>query len=117
MKILIVDDHAACLTSLQMLLELESHEVTTAPDATVALEQLSNGHPFDLVITDHRMPDISGDEFFRHARQRMGVMTPPFVLHSAHQDELTADAAGLPWHACIPKGNPEQLRRCVQSLC
>ena len=117
MKILIVDDHPDFLDSLQLLLELEGHQIIAASNAALALQQLSNGHAFDLVITDYQMPGICGDEFFRHARKQMGALTPPFMLHSAHHDELTNSETALPWHDCIPKGNPELLRHCLQRFC
>ena len=109
----VVDDHPECLSSLQLLLELEGHRVTAASNAADALGELSNGHSFDLVITDFRMPGICGDELFKRARQLLGPLTPPFVLHSAHYDELSISETELPWDDCVPKGNPEQLRQCL----
>ncbi len=116
MRLLIVDDHPECLDSLQLLLEVEGHHVAVASNAADALGELSNGRSFDLVITDYRMPGICGDELFRRARQQLGPLTPPFILHSAHHDELTACETQLSWHACVPKGNPERLRRCLHQF-
>lgn len=116
MRLLIVDDHPDCLDSLQLLLEVEGHHVATASNAADALGALSNGRSFDLVITDYRMPGICGDELFKRARQQLGPLMPPFILHSAHHDELSPSAILLPWHACVPKGNPDLLRQCLHQF-
>ncbi len=116
MRILLVDDHPAFLESLQLLLELDGYSIATSHHAAAALDVLSTGHPVDLVITDYRMPGIDSDEFFQRARQLLGSLVPPFILHSSHQNELANTAAKLPWHANIPKGNAEELRLCLQFL-
>lgn len=63
-KVLLVDDERdlaeACATSLS----LAGHKVTVAYDGAEALGILSKG-PFDLVITDLRMPRLDGFTFLR----------------------------------------------------
>ena len=63
-KVLLVDDERdvaeACATSLS----LAGHEVTVAYDGAEALGIITKG-PFDLVITDLRMPRLDGFTFLR----------------------------------------------------
>ena len=58
-RILAVDDMEFNRDHLRRVLEVEGHEVETAADGRSALERL-RGKTFHLVITDLRMPDLSG---------------------------------------------------------
>ena len=60
MKILIVDDEKVQREMLKGFLEKKGFEVTTAEDGPQALELFSR-IPFSLVITDHKMPGMTGD--------------------------------------------------------
>jgi DNA-binding NtrC family response regulator len=59
-KILIVDDEPANLRALERLFRKE-HEVLTASSASEALVALE-GHDVALLISDQRMPEMSGIE-------------------------------------------------------
>jgi DNA-binding NtrC family response regulator len=60
-RILVVDDELDVRQGLAKLLELEGYQVTTAENGTVALER-AKAAEFDLVLTDLRMPGLSGVE-------------------------------------------------------
>jgi DNA-binding response OmpR family regulator len=63
MNILVVDDEPAILKALQSVLVMEGHAVHTAALPREAIESVrAAGAPFDLVITDQSMPDMSGPE-------------------------------------------------------
>jgi response regulator RpfG family c-di-GMP phosphodiesterase len=66
-KILIVDDEPANLRMLERLLNLEN-DVLTASSGTEALELLSR-HDISLIISDQRMPGLTGIEFLKQAAQ------------------------------------------------
>ncbi len=61
MHILIVDDEELQRTMLQGFLEKQGYDVTTAANGPEAL-QLFMEQPFELILLDHRMPDMNGDE-------------------------------------------------------
>jgi len=61
MKILVVDDEAAQRNMLKGFLEKQGFEVFAAENGNRALELFSE-LPFQLVLLDHRMPDLNGDE-------------------------------------------------------
>ena len=57
--ILVVDDELSMREFLKILLEKEGYEVFTASETTSAID-LIQGHTFDLVISDIKMPGIGG---------------------------------------------------------
>jgi two-component system response regulator PilR (NtrC family) len=66
-RILVVDDERSMREMLGILLRREGHDVVVADNGRRAIECL-NQKPFDLVVSDARMPDIDGLEVLRHAR-------------------------------------------------
>jgi len=67
--ILVVDDEEPVRSALKSLLEREGYTVITAEGPPEALKILRN-EPIKLVISDQKMPDMSGIEFFRIIRER-----------------------------------------------
>lgn len=67
-KILIVDDEALVRNFLSETLTRKNYEVTTASNGMKALSQMKEGH-FDLLITDMRMPDLSGLDLLKKAKE------------------------------------------------
>jgi two-component system response regulator PilR (NtrC family) len=58
-SILVIDDELSMREFLKILLEKDGHTVAVAPNASSALD-LAAGNGFDLVISDIRMPGMSG---------------------------------------------------------
>ena len=67
-RILVVDDERSMREMLAILLKREGHEVSVAENGRAAIDLL-NQRPFDLVVSDARMPDLDGLEVLRHARR------------------------------------------------
>jgi DNA-binding NtrC family response regulator len=67
-KILLVDDEENCLRSLKDVLELERLDCTTASSGLKALELFSHDD-FDIVITDVRMPGVSGIDLLKQIKR------------------------------------------------
>jgi len=67
-RILIVDDAATTLEVLQRILTAAGYQVFTAPSVAGALEILENT-ALELVITDLKMPKVSGLDLVRHVRE------------------------------------------------
>lgn len=84
-KVLLVDDEPAVLRCMATALARFGFSVTAASCGTVALEHLAR-EPFDLVITDYRMPDIRGDAVVREARERQPEAA--FLVVTGFADEL-----------------------------
>jgi two-component system, NtrC family, response regulator PilR len=66
-RILVVDDERSMREMLTILLKREGHQVSVAENGQGAIDLL-NQRPFDLVVSDARMPDVDGLEVLRHAR-------------------------------------------------
>ncbi|MSR43941.1 MAG: response regulator [Phycisphaerales bacterium] len=72
-RILVADDDTVVRETIQGLLQEAGGIVENRPDGSAALELLrraaDEGRPFDLVISDVRMPDRNGYEVFRGTRE------------------------------------------------
>jgi len=78
--ILVVDDERSMRDFLKILLVKDGHNVVTAEDGEKALAYLSN-HSVDLVISDIRMPGMSGLELLEAIR--MDSADLPVVMITA----------------------------------
>jgi two-component system response regulator HydG len=67
-RILVVDDAPATLEVLQRNLASQGYIVFTAPGVAEAITILEST-PIDLVITDLKMPKVSGLDLIRHVRE------------------------------------------------
>ena len=66
--LLIVDDEPSILNALTRLLRREGYEILTANSPLKALELLAS-HNVQVVVSDHRMPELSGIEFLSRVRK------------------------------------------------
>jgi two-component system, sensor histidine kinase and response regulator len=66
-KILIVDDEVEILRVLEKTLE-DDFEVVTCSRAKEALEMVDDS--FQVILSDQRMPEMSGSDFFRIVREK-----------------------------------------------
>ena len=69
-KILVVDDSLYTLEVVQRNLAIEGYQVFTSSTAEEAINFLE-ANPIDLVITDFKMPKISGLDLIRHVRENL----------------------------------------------
>jgi len=67
-RILVVDDAPTALDILERNLSSQGHAVFAASNAADAVKILESS-PVDLVITDYKMPKISGLDLIRHIRE------------------------------------------------
>src|ERR1700723_1396025 len=65
--VLILDDESLILTSLEHLFE-DDYEVHATTDAALAL-RLAVEHDVGAILSDERMPGLSGHEFLRRAKE------------------------------------------------
>jgi len=86
-SILVVDDESAILVSLGILFKNEGFEVATAQGGKAGLAALEQRPP-DVLLTDIRMPGISGMDLLAAARQQAPEM--PVILMTAQAELRTA---------------------------
>ena len=88
-SILIIDDESGILETLRILLKNEGFDVTTAQGGKAGLEALKTNMP-DMVLTDVRMPQVTGIEILSAVRAQdpetpVILMTAQASLQSAIQ--------------------------------
>jgi DNA-binding response OmpR family regulator len=84
-KILIVEDELNMVNGLKDNLEFEGYETDTAMDGRTGLQKILNS-PYDLVLLDVMLPEISGFDICKTARKE-GVKTP-IILLTAKGEEI-----------------------------
>jgi DNA-binding NtrC family response regulator len=81
--ILVAEDEPTSADYLRVLLESRGHSVRLAGNGVEALLALES-RPFDLVITDLRMPSMDGFELLAHLAQRWPDL--PAIVLTANED-------------------------------
>ena len=112
-RILVVDDEPGILNTSAAILEKKGYEVRTACDGFAALAELRRSLP-DVIISDLRMPNMSGFEFLSVVRRRF-----PHIPVIAISGEFSSSApTGLIADAFFKKGDytPEELFQKIATL-
>ena len=81
-SVLIIDDDAATLRFMRLVLESEGFSVQTASSRADALAQMSVGQP-DVVVMDYLMDGLAPDAFIEQART--SGLTAPILLCTGMQ--------------------------------
>ena len=113
--ILLVDDEASILSSLKRLLRSEGYNILTAESGQAGLEQMAS-HEVGVVISDARMPQMSGAEFLG----KVGKMYPDSVriMLSGYTDLKTVINAvneGELFQYLTKPWNDEELLRTIRN--
>jgi DNA-binding response OmpR family regulator len=88
LRLLAVDNEPSVITSLRFVFGPPRYDLTTLVDAKEALAQIDEAtEPFDVVIVDQKMPNLTGSEFVSAIRER-GVMSKVIVLSAHVTDEI-----------------------------
>ena len=83
LRILTVEDEPAVTHMLALLLGGPGAKITNACDGWMALMKIgAAAEPFDVIITDHRMPRVNGLELVRRLRVRK--FAGKIIVLSAH---------------------------------
>lgn len=87
---LLIDDDELIRDSMRFFFEAEACALVTMETAEQALELL-NTQPFDIIISDYRLPGINGIEFFK----RISALHPCSlkILVTAYMNKTVAEAA------------------------
>jgi two-component system response regulator FixJ len=90
-SVALIDDDGDVLDALANFLEHRGLAVTPFPVGRPFLEAIDGGSKFDCVVSDVRMPEMSGLELQRLLNIRSG--SPPLVLITGHGDVAMAVTA------------------------
>jgi two-component system response regulator PilR (NtrC family) len=95
-RILVVDDEPSMREMLHILLRREGYDVTVAEHGAAAIDLLQR-HFFDMLISDIKMPDVSGIEVLRTAKEInpgiIGIMVTAYGSKESIQEVLRLQAA------------------------
>jgi len=86
-RILIVDDNVALARVIQFAMDGAGFDTVAASNGRIALE-LAVETPFDMVITDQQMPEMTGIELCRNLRSMPEYQNCPIILLTAKGLEL-----------------------------
>ena len=89
--LLLVDDEPSILSALKRTLRSSAYRIITASGASQALDELAH-HRVGVIISDSRMPDVSGIELLRQVKERYPHVTR--IMLSGYAD-LTALSAAI----------------------
>ena len=109
--VLLVDDEEIVRLSTADMLGDLGYDVVQAASAEAALSEIGNGARFDLIVTDHLMPGMTGTDLARALAERRpalpilvvsgyaeiegGVPDLPYLTKPFRKDELAASLARL----------------------
>ncbi len=85
-RVLILDDDADFNNLLTDIFSQADYDVTSERDPEVAVDLLSQSE-FDLVVTDQKMPGLSGEEFIREVKSSKPEI--PIIMVSGYLDNDT----------------------------
>ena len=115
LNVLVVEDDQVLRASFQQLLSYLFAEVDAAVDGQDALDQLAEKN-YDIVLTDLRMPRMSGFQLLQEIRQQSPQQ--PIVVISAHEDEaLRRELAVYKVHYLSKPVILEELLKVVIPIC
>ena len=117
-KILVVDDHFEMLEFLRSMLELSNQdfEVLAVPSAEEGLMELRRVH-FDLVITDVRLPGMSGFDLVRRTKSiKSDIPVIMITAYSSAQGKQEAEELGVFRYFPKPLDTDEMLSAVHQAL-
>lgn len=81
-RALVVDDHRVNRTILDRQLSQLGFEVVKHSTGQKVLQNMLRDGPFDLIVTDYRMPEMDGFQLAKQMRER-GVESPILMLSSS----------------------------------
>jgi DNA-binding NtrC family response regulator len=115
-SILVVDDDRLIRSLISTILKEDGHRVEEAESGKSGLEKFQAAD-FDLVVTDLRMPDLSGLDLIRegrklHPESRWIIITAYGSIGNA----VEAMKVGASDYLTKPFGSPEELRHVVRRV-
>jgi signal transduction histidine kinase len=116
LRILLVDDEEVVREVIALFLRHQAHEVEVTPSAIEAL-RLVREQKFDLVITDHAMPGMTGGNFVATLRSA-GFQIPILMLTGFGELMTTSDSIPTGVTKLVNKPvTMEDLRSAIAAVC
>jgi len=116
LRVLLVDDHAEVRNTTAALLADLGHAVIEAANGPEALKTLQDGDcGYDLMISDYAMPQQSGTEFLREARQFCPGVPALIITGYAEADAISDRPEGV--EVLLKPFTPNKLEAALSRVC
>jgi CheY-like chemotaxis protein len=114
MSVLAVDDEPHILNALTRLLRKENYNFFTAPSGKEGLLFLAE-HPVHLIISDQRMPEMTGTEFLQEVKKKYPKTIRVILSGYAEVDTIIQSINKGEIYRFIPKPwNDEELKLVIR---
>jgi len=114
-SILVVDDELSMREFLKILLEKEGYRVTTAAEGKTAL-LLAEQHHFDLMISDIRMPGMSGLELLAQLKQLQADIGVIMITAFASPDDAVSAMKHGAFDYITKPFNVDEIKNVVRAV-
>jgi DNA-binding NtrC family response regulator len=112
-KIIVIDDEKIVCDMAKKILQAEGYEVETFTDSELALEAIKS-QPFDLVITDLKMENVSGMDILKEVN-RLYPQTRVIMLTAYATLDATIEAIRERIYDFFPKPvKIDELKKSVK---
>lgn len=116
LRLVVIDDDSGVLRALSMLLEAIGFSVKGFTSPADAITYIQAANDVDVVVTDLRMPEVSGKDVLRAVR-KFSTSLPCIVMsgHATPADVDTLTQCGM--NAFLPKPfTPDLFKKTVAAV-
>ena len=116
-RILVVEDEPDVRDLLDFTLRAAGHRVDSVTSGRDALELLAD-HSYDVILSDLRMPEMTGEDLYRRIEQGWPHLAPrvAFVSASSPSDDFQAQYGGRSVPLITKPYTHEELLRVVDDV-
>jgi CheY-like chemotaxis protein len=117
-QIIVIDDEPQLAWAMKRLLDRE-HDVVAVTHGREALDRMSAGQRFDVILCDLTMPFMTGEQLYREIERRFGPAAASrilFVTGGALSEESNAFLQGVPNPRLFKPFEADELRTQVRRL-
>lgn len=115
-KILIIDDEADLVVSVQLALQAQGYEISTAYDGQEGLDRLKEERP-DLIILDVSMPNMDGYTFLQERKAIPSAKNIPVIMYTGRdQMKELFEAEGVMDYIAKPFETEDLIKKVIKHL-
>jgi DNA-binding NtrC family response regulator len=116
LRILLVDDEVNMLETLGDILRGKGHAVSIATGGSEALEKLRGNAPFDLIITDLKMPGMDGMKLLERVKEEYPwTMFVMLTGYGTIKNAIDATRKGA-YNYILKPFNPDEILQIVDRI-
>jgi len=117
-RVLVVDDQTPVRELVAAVLASDGHSVETARDGADALRLLDSAKPYDLIVSDLKMPGLDGPSLYLELTRRWPDTRPHLLFISGFVDspEYSGFLEGTQVQVLLKPFAVDDLSRAVHRL-